>query len=160
MNGSMTVYLTVATVTLLGFSLILTRMLLDYRSRESQSRSQQTKLQMEMMAQMVTQSGEVVKAQNALTELILVGRPMETVLLPEPESPSVTLPTQDELFRDLPDNIREAMVREVEEAGTWPNLSERPPAESDISQMEEQLRASLSPFGGFSEPQPVNGNSG
>ena len=154
------IFWTVVTVSSLTFLATLTRWTMDFRSRESQSRGEQTKLQMEMMAQMVTQSGEVVKAQNALTELILVGRPMETVLQQEPESPSVTLPTQDELFRDLPDNIREAMVREVEEAGTWPNLSERPPAESDISQMEEQLRASLSPFGGFSEPQPVNGNSG
>lgn len=157
MNGVTMAYLTVVTVTLLVCLTILTIKILDSRSRESKSRS-------EMMAEMVRQSGEVVKIQTALTETLLVGRPQtETVQLQELEKPSVTLPKPDELFRDLPDNIREAMLREMEEASTWPSPSERLPEVSvpnDLGEMEEQLRASLTPSGDTWVPQPEGSNSG
>lgn len=162
MNGSMMAYLTIATMFFLGCLVILTKMLLDYRSRESQSRASQIQAQMEMMAAMVRQSGEVVKIQTELTELILVGRPAEPTSLQQPsESPTVTLPNSNELFRDLPDNIREAMLREVEEEATWQSPSQTQPEVSDIEEMEEILRSTY-PTASESTwvPQPEESNSG
>src|ERR1035437_931914 len=143
----------------------LTRWTMDYRSRESQSRGSQIQAQMEMMAAMVRQSGEVVKTQTELTELILVGRPnLETSQRVETEKLQEILPTQDELFRDLPANIKEAMIREAEEAGTWPSPWEKPPEESEdrtMAAMEELLR-SASPTASKSTwvPQPEESTSG
>src|ERR1035437_7455401 len=143
----------------------LTRWTMDYRSRESQSRGSQIQAQMEMMAAMVRQSGEVVKIQTELTELILVGRPAEPISLQQPsESPTVTLPNSNELFRDLPDNIQEEMLREVEEEATWPSPWEKPPEESEDRTMEamEELLRSASPTASKSTwvPQPEESNSG
>ena len=165
MNGSTMAYLTIATMFFLGCLVILTRMVLDYRSRESLSRGSQIQAQMEMMAAMVKQSGEVVKTQTELTELILVGRPAEPISLQQPsESPTVTLPNSNELFRDLPDNIKEAMLREVEEEATWPSPWEKPPEESEDRTMEamEELLRSASPTASKSTwvPQPEESNSG
>jgi hypothetical protein len=67
------------------------------------------------------------------------------------------------LFRDLPDNIQEAYRREEEEASTWPSPSAKPPEESvaiDLGEMDEMLRASLTPFGGTSAPPRAENNSG
>jgi hypothetical protein len=163
MNGSMMAYLTIATMFFLGCLVILTRMVLDYRSRESLSRGSQIQAQMEMMAAMVRQSGEVVKTQTELTELILVGRPAEPISLQQPsESPTVTLPNSNELFRDLPDNIKEAMLREVEEEATWPSPWEKPLEESEDRTMEamEELLRSASPTASKSTwvPQPEESN--
>src|ERR1035437_8354653 len=165
MNGSMMAYLTIATVTLLGCLTILTIKVLDYRSRESLSRGSQIQAQMEMMAAMVRQSGEVVKTQTELTELILVGRPnLETSQRVETEKLQEILPSQDELFRDLPANIKEAMIREAEEAGTWPSPCVKPPEASEdrtMRAMEELLR-SASPTASKSTwvPQPEESTSG
>src|ERR1035437_1717362 len=120
MNGSMMAYLTIATVTLLGCLTILTIKVLDYRSRESLSRGSQIQAQMEMMAAMVKQSGEVCKTRRKWTELIWGERPAEPISMLQPsESPTVTLPNSNELFRDLPDNIKEARLREAGEEATW-----------------------------------------
>ena len=60
-----------------------------------------------------------------MTETLLLGRknpeigPQLSV-----ERTSETLPTPDDLWQGLPDNIKEAMLRETEEAGTWPSPSE------------------------------------
>src|ERR1035437_1758539 len=159
------ILISVGMISSLTFLMILTRTLLDYRSRESLSRGSQIQAQMEMMAAMVRQSGEVVKTQTELTELILVGRPnLETSQRVETEKLQEILPTQDELFRDLPANIKEAMIREAEEAGTWPSPWEKPPEESEpdrtMEAMEELLR-SHSPTASKSTwvPQPEESNS-
>lgn len=165
MTGWMTMVVwTVGTISVLAFLATVLKMTLDYRSRESQSRVKESQAMMESMREMVAQSSEVVRMQTQLTEVLLVGRPRPaTEPPPEIGSPSVTLPTQDELFRDLPPNIREAMLREVEEEATWQSPSERPQEVSvpdDLGEMEEQLRASLSPFGSTWVPQPDGSNSG
>src|ERR1035437_8478407 len=159
------ILISVGMISSLTCLMILTRTLLDYRSRESLSRGSQIQAQMEMMAAMVKQSGEVVKTQTELTELILVGRPAEPISLQQPsESPTVTLPNSNELFRDLPDNIQEEMLREVEEEATWPSPWEKPPEESEDRTMEamEELLRSASPTASKSTwvPQPEESNSG
>ena len=155
MSGWTTILILGATAILATFLLILTKWTLDYRSRESQSRAIQTQAQMEMMASMVRQSAEVVKIQTELTEALLLGRPSGPIeLTQESESPSATLPTSEELWRDLPPNIQDAMAREQEEAATWLSPYPKPPEESVDDEMENQLRASLAPYGNGSAPLP------
>ena len=112
----------------------------------------------------VEQAVEIVRLQMQLTELVLVGRPSAAIeLSQENEKKPETLPTPDELWRDLPPNIQDAMRREAEEASTWQNLSERQPEVSvpdDLGEMEEQLRASLSLYETTPAPAGEGSNSG
>lgn len=153
MAGWMTMVVwTVGIVSSLTFLATLTRWTMDYRSRESQSRAKQNSEVLATMKEMVSQSAAVVKIQTDLTEALLLGRAHpETVQLQEPESPSVTLPTQDELFQDLPPNIREAMMRDIEEEATWPSPSVKQPHWSaedreTFATLDQEMRQTFDPF--------------
>ena len=141
---------TAGMISVLAFLAIVTKMTLDYLDRRSQSRVKESQAMMQAMKEMVAQSAEVVRMQTELTEVLLVGRPRPAIEQQlEIESPQATLPTPDELWRDLPENIQEAYRRESEEASIWPNLYQKPPEESatipdDLGEMENLLRESLS----------------
>lgn len=125
----------VACLTTISLASMISMMLLVWWSQDSAGRrsisagKQQAELS-RTMQQMVEKSAEIVGMQTHLTETLLLGRPVSPATLQErePVKPSVTSPTPDELWRDLPDSMREALMREAEEenaeAGSWPSPSE------------------------------------
>ena len=164
-TGLVVICLTVVLISLLAFLGMMLRWAMTSHDRTSSTQEQTQKALSEAMERTVAQSVEIVRLQMELTELILVGRPnLETSQRVETEKLQEILPTQDELFRDLPANIKEAMIREAEEAGTWPSPWEKPPEESEDRTMEamEELLRSASPTASKSTwvPQPEESNSG
>jgi hypothetical protein len=93
--------------------------------QHSISAGKQQARQTEILAKMVDRSTETVEIQAKLTETLLLGREMPaTGPPPELERPTETSPTPDDLWKQLPENIRDAMVREAEEEATWQSPSE------------------------------------
>jgi hypothetical protein len=98
---------------------------MDSAGRHSIGAGKQMNRAAEMMQLTISQTAEMVRMQMELTETLLLGRRNQGI---EPqlgvERTNEILPTPDELWNTLPDNIQGAMIREAEEASTWPNPSE------------------------------------
>ena len=106
---------------------------MDSAGQHSISAGKQQRLALEAMRETMAQSSAVATAQMHLTELLLLGRPMpstvpELVSGSEPETPL----TPDDLWTRLPGNMREAMLRDIEEEGTWPSPSETLQPDSEV----------------------------
>lgn len=113
------------TVACLTSTILLIWWTMDSAGRHSIGAGKQMARAAEMMGQTVTQTAAVVKMQTELTETLLLGRRNPEIgSSPRLERTSETLPTPDELWRNLPDNIQEAMIRDSEDQATWPSLSE------------------------------------
>lgn len=144
MIGLMVALTTICLASLAGLALMVW-WTLDSSGRHSISAGKQSLVAVESMREAMGQTAGMVKIQADLTETLLLGRPMsqETDQPLTIERPAETLPTPDELWQDLPDNIREAMQREAEEESTWPEASEtlqRPSPDPEESLEEEALR--------------------
>ena len=111
-----------ATMALTGFLVWWT---MDSAGQHSISAGKQQRLAVESMRETVSHSAQTAQAQMHLTELLLLGRPTPQIV---PELVNASVPETplmpDDLWKGLPTNIQEAMVREAEEAGIWPNPSE------------------------------------
>ena len=93
--------------------------------QHSISVGKQSERTLAILSSMVDRSTATVEIQAKLTETLLLGREMpEMSPRPELEKPTETSVTPDDLWRQLPDNIRDAMVREAEEEATWRSPSE------------------------------------
>lgn len=78
--------------------------------------------------EVMSRSKEVVEIQAALTETLLLGRPMQpTEQPPQLESESETSMTPADLEARLPSHVVEAIARDRETAGVWPDPSEMLP---------------------------------
>ena len=136
--SSTTTILLVASLTILCLALLATTGLMiwwmtDSAGQHSISAGKQQRLALEAMRETMAQSSAVATAQMHLTELLLLGRPMpatvpELVSGSEPETPL----TPDDLWTRLPGNMREAMLRDIEEEGTWPSPSETLQPDSEV----------------------------
>ena len=98
---------------------------MDSAGQHSISVGKQQRMALEAMKETVSHSAATAQAQMHLTELLLLGRPMpqtvpELVSVSEPETSLIPA----DLWQQLPPNMREAMMREAEEAGIWPSPSE------------------------------------
>lgn len=99
---------------------------MDSAGRHSTSARVQQRQALETNRLMVGEVTRVALAQMEMTELLLLGRPMQPTSQPaEMPEPSETNWTPDDLLRGLPDTIMENLVREKEEAGTWLSQSEQ-----------------------------------
>ncbi len=115
-----------AAMTVAGFLVWWT---MDSAGQHSISAGRQTTLAMETLKEASGQTAQVVGLVTNLTELVILGRPMPPTGQPvETPSPSATPLSPDELWRGLPDNALQALIREQEEdqaaQGTWPDPSE------------------------------------
>jgi hypothetical protein len=112
-----------AALTVAGF---LIWWVMDSAGQHSISAGKQTTLAIEAMQQGIAQQATVVGMVTTLTEMVILGRPMPETSKPlEIESPTETLLTPDDVWTGLPMSIQETLVREAEEAGTWPSPSEQ-----------------------------------
>jgi type II secretory pathway pseudopilin PulG len=85
---------------------------------KAQARAAETMLQGQRLL------ADTAKAQANLTETLLLGRPMPAI---EPAPPSANgsgISWTPNDLSSLPDTVKENLIREHEEAGSWPNPSE------------------------------------
>lgn len=114
---------TLAALTLAGFLVWWT---MDSAGQHSISAGKQTTLAIETMKDVSGQQATVVGMVTNLSETLLLGREMQlTSPPPEDEKPIETSLTPDEVWEGLPASIQENLLREAEEAGIWPSLSEQ-----------------------------------
>jgi hypothetical protein len=99
---------------------------MDSGGQHSISARHQVESAQRAMERMIGQSAAIVGSVTGLTETLLLGRPLPpTSPPPVSESPSEIPLTPDDVWNGLPDTIRWNLVREAEEAATWPSPSEQ-----------------------------------
>ena len=127
---TMAVCLTViclGSLTLAGFLVWWT---MSSSGQHSISAGKQQTLALESMKEMVGQSATMVGSMAELSEMLLLGRPVETSTT-SPSEPVETVPVSSmmpaDLWERLPEPIKATLIREATEsevAGIWPEASE------------------------------------
>jgi hypothetical protein len=98
---------------------------MDSSGRHSISARKMQLEAMSVMKETIAQASKNLELQMQLTEVLLLGRPvMEIPELQPTASEPETSWTPEELWQQLPDQIKETMQREHDEAGAWPLQSE------------------------------------
>lgn len=122
---ALVVCLTMICLVCLGVTALMIWWTMDSAGRHSISAGKQTTLAVEALKESTGQQATVVGMVTNLSEMLLLGRPTPPTLqsLEMPSEPE-TLLTPDDLWRGLPETVRENLIREAEEAGTWPSHSE------------------------------------
>lgn len=96
--------------------------------QHSISAGKQTTITLEAMREMTGQAATMVGSMAELSELLLLGRPVDPISPSEQsETPSGSSVTPGDLWNELPDSIKHTLLREFEEAetaGIWPEASE------------------------------------
>lgn len=114
-----------ASLTLAGFLVWWT---MSSSGQHSISAGKQQTLALESMKEMVGQSATMVGSMAELSEMLLLGRPVEPTSLSEPvETPNVSSMMPNDLWEQLPEAIKMTLIREAEESetvGIWPEASE------------------------------------
>jgi hypothetical protein len=121
----LTICLGLITTASLASMMFLMWWTLDSGRRHSIGAGRQMQLAAEMQKETVVQTAATTRMLCELTETLLLGRKnLETEPQLSVERTSETWRTPDDLWAGLPENIQAAMVREAEEAATWPSPSE------------------------------------
>lgn len=103
---------------------------MDSSGRHSISAGKQQTLALETMKESNAQSAEMVGSIVNLSELLLLGRPVDPSMT-LPKEPVETVPASSmmpaDLWERLPEPIKTTLIREAQESeglGTWPDPSE------------------------------------
>lgn len=109
--------------------------------QHSTSAGRQQTLALESMKETVGQVAGLATTMVDLSETLLLGRPIqESQPRPESESPNETSPMPADLWQQLPDPIKQTLLREWDEAetmGIWPSPLET--LQPDSEQVSEPI---------------------